>query len=73
MKNQVSQKTLKSLHNGIVLDCLRNGITDPNQMKRVAAKAIRTIGTMSIAGIKAAATKGQKIALSCGPAPALLG
>lgn len=53
----------KQIHNGIVTDCLYANVTDPKQIKRIAAAAARRISKMSVAGIKAAKSKGQRVNL----------
>lgn len=51
----------KQIHNGIVNDCIRANVTDPKQIKRIATAAVRRISKMTVAGIKAAKSKGQQI------------
>lgn len=59
--SKISQVSVKQIHNGIVSDCLQKGITDAKTIRKIALAAAKNIGTMSVAGIKAAQTKKQTI------------
>jgi hypothetical protein len=56
MNSQLSVKRIKSV---CIATCLKNGVQNPAIMRRIMKEAADAIHSSSVAGVKAAITKGQ--------------
>lgn len=52
---------IKRLHNTIILDCIRSGVIEPEEIRNLSEKATKRISKMTVAGVKAALTKRQRV------------
>lgn len=57
----MSDKLVRNIRTAVIVYCLDNGISSPNKIRKILKDVRHGVGNMSIAGVKAADTKGQNL------------
>lgn len=56
----MNKTLIKKIRNAAISACIEKGIIDPIQVQEYIQAAANTIGYMSVAGVQASITKGQR-------------
>ena len=58
----MNKQMIRRVRVAILTQCIAEGISKPEVISSVTVEALKQIGTASVAGVKAALTKGQRLA-----------
>ncbi len=60
MKNMQNKELVKKIRNAAIVACIEKGTNNPVEVREYLQAALNTISPMSVAGVRAAITKGEK-------------